>query len=45
VASADSLDGIAGASVDVVTAHVKPLVESGTGRERQAMAYLAVTRD
>jgi hypothetical protein len=27
------------------TAHVKPLVESGTGRERQAMAYLAATRD
>jgi len=27
------------------TAHVKPLVESGTGRERQALAYLAATKD
>ena len=26
------------------TAHVKPLVESGTGRERQALAYLAAAR-
>ena len=27
------------------TAHVKPLVESGTGRERQALAYLAAARN
>jgi arsenite methyltransferase len=27
------------------TAHVKPLVESGTGRERQALAYLAATKN
>ena len=26
------------------TAHVKPLVESGTGRERQALAYLAAAK-
>ena len=26
------------------TAHIKPLVESGTGRERQALAYLAAAR-
>jgi arsenite methyltransferase len=26
------------------TAHLKPLVESGTGRERQALAYLAAAR-
>jgi hypothetical protein len=26
------------------TAHVKPLAESGTGRERQALAYLAAAR-
>jgi hypothetical protein len=26
------------------TAHVKPLVESGTGRERQAHAYLAAAK-
>jgi arsenite methyltransferase len=26
------------------TAHVKPLVESGTGRERRALAYLAAVR-
>jgi hypothetical protein len=29
----------------VFTAHLKPLVESGTGRERQAHAYLAAVRD
>lgn len=27
------------------TAHLKPLVESGTGRERQAHAYLAAAKD
>ena|ERR1700678_145011 len=27
------------------TAHVKPLVESGTGRERQALAYLAAAKN
>ena len=27
------------------TAHVKPLVESGAGRERQALAYLAAAKD
>jgi hypothetical protein len=27
-----------------LTAHVKPLVESGTGRERQAHAYLAAAK-
>jgi len=27
------------------TAHLKPLVESGTGRERHALAYLAAARD
>lgn len=27
------------------TAHVKPLVESGSGRERQALAYLAAAKD
>jgi ubiquinone/menaquinone biosynthesis C-methylase UbiE len=27
------------------TAHVKPLVESGSGRERQALAYLAAARN
>jgi arsenite methyltransferase len=27
------------------TAHVKPLVESGTGRERQALAYLAAVKN
>jgi ubiquinone/menaquinone biosynthesis C-methylase UbiE len=27
------------------TAHVKPLVESGTGRERQAVAYLAAAKN
>jgi arsenite methyltransferase len=27
------------------TAHLKPLVESGTGRERQALAYLAAARN
>jgi hypothetical protein len=26
------------------TAHVKPLVESGTGQERQALAYLAAAK-
>ncbi|HYB16437.1 MAG TPA: methyltransferase domain-containing protein [Streptosporangiaceae bacterium] len=27
------------------TAHLKPLVESGTGRERQALAYLTAAKD
>ena len=31
--------------IAVFTAHVKPLVESGAGRERQALAYLAAAKD
>jgi hypothetical protein len=27
------------------TPHLKPLVESGTGRERQALAYLAAAKN
>ncbi len=27
------------------TAHLKPLVESGTGRDRQALAYLTAAKN
>jgi hypothetical protein len=33
------------AEIAEFTAYLKPLVESGTGRERQALAYLTAVKD